>query len=117
MSGYLISRSLQTVLTLFVMSILVFVGLYLVGNPVDVLLSSTATPAERGGDPGLAKQQVQDRADTRQRDEQEQPRRPRIRLAPFQQHRADDDGKVHSGERQPCRRAKTDHPSPRIPFR
>jgi len=47
MSGYLISRSLQTVLTLFVMSILVFVGLYLVGNPVDVLLSSTATPAER----------------------------------------------------------------------
>lgn len=29
------------------MSVLVFVGLYLVGNPVDVLLSSTATPAER----------------------------------------------------------------------
>jgi peptide/nickel transport system permease protein len=47
MSGYLLSRSLQTVLTLLVMSILVFAGLYLVGNPVDVLLSSTATPAER----------------------------------------------------------------------
>jgi peptide/nickel transport system permease protein len=47
MSSYLISRSLQTVLTLFVMSVLVFAGLYLVGNPVDVLLSSTATPAER----------------------------------------------------------------------
>ncbi|MEO9339635.1 ABC transporter permease [Mesorhizobium sp. SB112] len=47
MSSYLLSRSLQTVLTLFVMSVLVFVGLYLVGNPVDVLLSSTATPAER----------------------------------------------------------------------
>ncbi|MBX8814690.1 ABC transporter permease, partial [Ochrobactrum sp. MR34] len=47
MSGYLLSRSIQTVLTLFVMSVLVFVGLYLVGNPVDVLLSSTATPAER----------------------------------------------------------------------
>ncbi|MDX0444514.1 ABC transporter permease subunit [Sinorhizobium medicae] len=47
MSGYLLRRSLQTVLTLFVMSILVFVGLYLVGNPVDVLLSATATPTER----------------------------------------------------------------------
>ncbi|MDX0585304.1 ABC transporter permease subunit [Sinorhizobium medicae] len=47
MSGYLLGRSLQTVLTLFVMSILVFVGLYLVGNPVDVLLSATATPTER----------------------------------------------------------------------
>ena len=47
MSGYLLSRSIQTVLTLFVMSILVFAGLYLVGNPVDVLLSPTATPAER----------------------------------------------------------------------
>lgn len=47
MSGYLLSRSIQTVLTLLVMSVLVFVGLYLVGNPVDVLLSATATPAER----------------------------------------------------------------------
>ncbi len=47
MSGYLLSRSIQTVLTLFAMSVLVFVGLYLVGNPVDVLLSSTATPTER----------------------------------------------------------------------
>ncbi len=47
MGGYLLSRSIQTVLTLFVMSILVFVGLYLVGNPVDMLLSPTATPAER----------------------------------------------------------------------
>ncbi|KLK91301.1 ABC transporter permease [Microvirga vignae] len=47
MASYVLSRSLQTVLTLFVMSILVFTGLYLVGNPVDVLLSTTATPAER----------------------------------------------------------------------
>ncbi|MGY5779720.1 ABC transporter permease [Rhizobium sp. LEGMi135b] len=47
MGGYLLSRSIQTVLTLLVMSVLVFAGLYLVGNPVDVLLSSTATPAER----------------------------------------------------------------------
>ncbi|WP_281979151.1 ABC transporter permease [Pseudorhizobium flavum] len=47
MSRYLLSRSIQTVLTLLVMSVLVFAGLYLVGNPVDVLLSPTATPAER----------------------------------------------------------------------
>lgn len=47
MSSYLLSRLAQTILTLFVMSMLVFAGLYLVGNPVDVLLSSTATPAER----------------------------------------------------------------------
>jgi len=46
-SGYLLSRLGQTILTLFVMSMLVFAGLYLVGNPVDVLLSATATPAER----------------------------------------------------------------------
>lgn len=47
MSGYLFSRLLQTVVTLFVMSVLVFGGLHMVGNPVDVLLSPTATPAER----------------------------------------------------------------------
>lgn len=47
MSGHLLSRLVQTVLTLLVMSVLVFAGLYLVGNPVDVLLSPTATPAER----------------------------------------------------------------------
>ena len=47
MTGYLFSRLLQTVATLLVMSVLVFGGLHLVGNPVDVLLSPTATPAER----------------------------------------------------------------------
>ena len=47
MTSYLLSRTLQTVLTLFVMSVLVFVGVYMVGNPVDLLLSTTATPAER----------------------------------------------------------------------
>ncbi len=47
MSSYLLSRVLQAIMTLIVMSVLVFVGLYMVGNPVDVLLSSSATPAER----------------------------------------------------------------------
>ncbi|MBU6497682.1 MAG: ABC transporter permease [Rhodospirillales bacterium] len=47
MISYLASRLLQTIATLVVMSVLVFVGLYMVGNPVDALLSSSATPAER----------------------------------------------------------------------
>ena len=47
MSAHLLSRFVQMVLTLFVMSVLVFAGLYLIGNPVDVLLSPTATSAVR----------------------------------------------------------------------
>lgn len=47
MVAYLLSRIGQTLLTLAVMSVLVFVGVYLVGNPVDMLLSAAATPAER----------------------------------------------------------------------
>ncbi len=47
MTSYLLSRTFQTVLTLLVMSVLVFVGVYKIGNPVDLLLSTTATPAER----------------------------------------------------------------------
>ncbi|GAB7197234.1 hypothetical protein OS11_35100 [Dickeya oryzae] len=38
---------MQTIITLVVMSVLVFAGVYLVGNPVDLLLGSNATPAER----------------------------------------------------------------------
>ena len=45
MSRYLLGRFGQTLLTLLVMSLLVFGGVYLVGNPVDLLLSTTATPA------------------------------------------------------------------------
>ena len=47
MIAYLLSRIGQTILTLMVMSVLVFAGVYLVGNPVDMLLGATATPAER----------------------------------------------------------------------
>ncbi len=47
MTAYLLNRAGQTVLTLLAMSVLVFVGLYMIGNPVDVLLSTSATPAER----------------------------------------------------------------------
>ncbi len=47
MTAYLLRRGGQALVTLFVMSVLVFVGVYLVGNPVDVMISATATPAER----------------------------------------------------------------------
>ncbi|ULR32735.1 ABC transporter permease [Dickeya fangzhongdai] len=47
MARFLLSRFLQTLITLAVMSVLVFAGVYLVGNPVDLLLGSNATPAER----------------------------------------------------------------------
>ena len=47
MTAYLLRRGGQTLLTLLVMSILVFVGVYLVGNPVDVMISASATPQER----------------------------------------------------------------------
>lgn len=47
MTAYLVRRVGQTVITLFVMSVLVFVGVYMVGNPVDVMISATATPQER----------------------------------------------------------------------
>ncbi|GAB7202005.1 hypothetical protein OS31_39780 [Dickeya oryzae] len=47
MARFLLSRFLQTIITLVVMSVLVFAGVYLVGNPVDLLLGSNATPAER----------------------------------------------------------------------
>lgn len=47
MTAYLIRRIGQTIITLLAMSVLVFVGVYMVGNPVDVMINATATPAER----------------------------------------------------------------------
>ncbi|WP_035342787.1 MULTISPECIES: ABC transporter permease [unclassified Dickeya] len=47
MARFLLGRLVQTLITLVVMSILVFVGLYWVGNPVDLLLGSHATEADR----------------------------------------------------------------------
>jgi peptide/nickel transport system permease protein len=44
---YLIRRSLQSVVVLAVMSLLVFVGVYAVGNPIDILISPQADQAER----------------------------------------------------------------------
>ncbi len=43
---FIIRRCLQSSLVLLVMSLLVFVGVYAIGNPVDILISPEATPQE-----------------------------------------------------------------------
>jgi peptide/nickel transport system permease protein len=44
---FILRRSLQAVLVLFVMSLLVFVGVYAIGNPVDILINPVADQLER----------------------------------------------------------------------
>ncbi len=44
---FIIRRLLQSVVVLLVMSLLVFTGVYAVGNPVDILISPDATQADR----------------------------------------------------------------------
>jgi peptide/nickel transport system permease protein len=44
---FIIRRSLQSVVVLFAMSLLVFVGVYAVGNPIDILISPQADQIER----------------------------------------------------------------------
>ena len=44
---YVIRRSLQSVLVLLAMSVLVFVGVYAVGNPVDILINPQADQIDR----------------------------------------------------------------------
>src|SRR5215831_3007525 len=45
--AYMVRRSLQALLVLFVMSMLVFIGVYAVGNPVDILINPQADQADR----------------------------------------------------------------------
>jgi len=47
MTVFLIRRLLQSVAVLFVMSLIVFAGVYAIGNPVDILISPEADQAER----------------------------------------------------------------------
>jgi peptide/nickel transport system permease protein len=47
MLGFIVRRSLQAVVVLLVMSVLVFVGVYVVGNPVDILVNPHADPQAR----------------------------------------------------------------------
>jgi peptide/nickel transport system permease protein len=44
---YIIRRSMQSILVLLVMSLLVFVGVYAVGNPVDILINPQADQIDR----------------------------------------------------------------------
>lgn len=46
MLAFLIRRLNQAVIVLLVMSVLVFVGVFCIGNPVDILIAPDATPAE-----------------------------------------------------------------------
>ena len=47
MTVFIIRRLLQSFLVLFVVSILVFVGVYAIGNPADILVPPDATQSER----------------------------------------------------------------------
>jgi peptide/nickel transport system permease protein len=47
MPVYVVRRTLQALLVLFVMSVLVFAGVYAVGNPVDILINPMADQIER----------------------------------------------------------------------
>ena len=44
---FIIRRSLQSVVVLFAMSLLVFVGVYAIGNPIDILISPQADQIDR----------------------------------------------------------------------
>ncbi len=43
MLGFMIQRLLQALVVMLVISALVFIGVYAVGNPIDVLISPDAT--------------------------------------------------------------------------
>ncbi|MBD0416895.1 ABC transporter permease [Oryzicola mucosus] len=47
MVSYLLRRLPQAALTMLVMSVVVFVGVFAIGNPVDILISPQATATER----------------------------------------------------------------------
>lgn len=46
MGLFIIRRLIQTVVALFIVSLVVFVGVYGVGNPIEILISPDATPEE-----------------------------------------------------------------------
>ncbi|HVO87505.1 MAG TPA: ABC transporter permease, partial [Casimicrobiaceae bacterium] len=47
MLAYIIRRSLQAFVVLLVMSALVFVGVFAIGNPIDILINPQADQADR----------------------------------------------------------------------
>lgn len=47
MTAFVIRRVLQAVLVLFITALIVFVGVYAIGDPLEILLPSDASMAER----------------------------------------------------------------------
>ncbi|EHK55750.1 ABC transporter permease [Allomesorhizobium alhagi] len=47
MLSFVLKRLLQSVIVMLLLSIVIFVGVWLIGNPADVLISSEATEADR----------------------------------------------------------------------
>ena len=47
MSGFFIQRILQAILVMAAMSVIVFVGVYAIGNPIDVMIDPAADQAMR----------------------------------------------------------------------
>jgi peptide/nickel transport system permease protein len=47
MFSFILRRLIQSVIVLFAMSLLVFIGMYAIGNPIDILISPDATQIER----------------------------------------------------------------------
>lgn len=47
MAAFILRRLWQSLIVLLVMSLLIFVGIYAIGNPIDILLSPDATQLER----------------------------------------------------------------------
>lgn len=47
MFGFIISRLMQAIVVVFAMSIIVFVGVYAIGNPIDVMIDPAATAEMR----------------------------------------------------------------------
>lgn len=47
MLGFIISRLLQAIVVVFAMSVIVFVGVYAIGNPIDVMIDPAATAEMR----------------------------------------------------------------------
>src|SRR5215218_312401 len=47
MPVFIIRRSLQSIVVLLVMSLLVFIGVYAIGNPVDILINPQADQIDR----------------------------------------------------------------------
>src|SRR5881392_2009700 len=44
---FVIRRSIQAVFVLFIMSVLVFIGVYAIGNPIDILINPLADQQDR----------------------------------------------------------------------